>query len=417
MDTTYRNFGYNDLLLDVLGFSLETCLNNIVYGVETGCEVCEGLFNSCLHGHLDSLLMAAQRETEHTLGYALKSRYIWEDLLWDGNSRFIQLSLPNVTELNVSQTETYLFDIPINPFILEEVVSTDSGDGCVITVSKEFVDNPQKLLLWNHANGAQVFVDEGRRITRTDDNWIIPIVTNSCGMEIDVTHCDYFYVDVPTDECAGTIQPRVNNRYLAPYRIDEDVAANVDRYWFYIWSVVDPAFFSADFGKYEYYKLLEDISFYCLTEVVANPVITYISKDSCCDPIEFTTDAEVLFELIRGQDGIFFLQPTQACVNFCQQKKVIQIRVFYKVGDPTEAEQAALKQMIAYYVAAKLPLTVCKCEVKIGFISIAQKPYTEEIFFPMGGGKIKPKYGEFYGQLRYRADIRDMVPFRKYVEV
>lgn len=412
MDTTYKRFNYNELLLNIFGFAKETCLDNNVYGVETSCVICKELFNKCLFNQLEPLLMAAQRETEANLGYALKSRYVSETLLWNGSPTLLQLSLPNVTALNVQQLETYLFDLPISPFILESVATSNPGDGCVVEVPRELADNPYKLLFWTSA-GFPIQIDEGRRITKDATNWTIPLVLNPCGAEIDIAHCDYFFIDVPTDECTGTIQPRINDKNLEVYRIDSEVSPNVDRYWFYIWEVVDYSFFSADFSKYEYYKLYDDVSFYCLTEIAVPPVVQFAEKDGCCSPITFDEDADALFELLENRDGVFFIHPTDYCINRCQRKNIFQVTVYYEVGDPTDAEMAALRQMISYYVAAKLPLTSCKCAQESGFVYAAQQPYTETVFFSTGGTKIKPRYGDFYGQLRYRADLLDMEPYRK----
>jgi hypothetical protein len=105
----------------------------------------------------------------------------------------------------------------------------------------------------------------------------------------------------------------------------------------------------------------------------------------------------------------------------CHLKHVDAVTVWYSTDSSQWGSQIGhpdLVRAISHLVAAELPLSVCECEIKSGFIQMAQKPYSEVRVNPITGEMITNlKHGNLYGQLVYSEIIGRYAAFRRMVMV
>lgn len=432
----------NELLLTMTNFSRLACTDGKFYGVETECDTCGNEYNECLRLHLIEGLLTAHAMTEKKLGYAITPRFFTETVSWDGYSR-IQTKHPGVSAFNVVEAINSVSGdslYPVSPYLIEDAPLVDSESGyCIVQISRSIVDNPDWVIL-RDAGGAKIEPDERFGFPRrTTSNWELALPSSlypsPCDDgEINVQHCKY--ISVVTDKktvASGEVfpvYPGTNQKIplLKPAEefTDEDDNEFV-RYWFYVWDLLDPAFFEEGMSwlNGEFYKLLENIELKNFTQAAGTITVKYL--DLCC--LEETRYATMTFtssEIVNSKFGIVELfkngTPCSTCSCCDDCKQIVEVTYSYKT-DPsyfiTDLGETLLHAM-AYLVAAELPLKVCKCDTQniVGFIQTAQTPYQKVTMNIYTGVEIShPEIGDLYGEREYIAELDRLLHYRKLIKL
>lgn len=406
----------NQLLVDAEEFARIACLDGRLHGVKTFCDTCNVEISPCVRSHTVSGLVAAQALVEKTLGYYLTPRYHVEEIDWNGKDRLLLTEKPGIEAVNVKQEV-----VPVTGnFAVASYIDADlsnSGEGfCVAMLDSDLFDNPNKVTFRNAAtfNPVETRQIAGYPRRNSDGDWEVALEPNynvpACDTPLIVQHCSLIHVDADVNcgETDGTIYPVYPGtlQYIPQAKPAQDLGEGVTRYWFYVWSLVDPDFAdeSIDLVRAEFYKLLPYINFVCVREVTAYPEIICARDCDCESETIFTAENEtpaVKVEISDAYHGILSLCTVK---NPCGcNKGAKKLRLYYKTSPHILGVMGALqslKEAITYYVAASLPLTYCNCKIETGFIAEAQKAYTEVRVNPITGQMAETlKYGNLHGFL------------------
>ncbi len=410
----------NNLLVNVNSFAEVACMGARAFGVHTNCDPCDLDINLCLKKHLVRNLISAHEITERRLGYSLTPRYHEQTLLWDSswptsrNAPFrVQLNHPGVSALNVALTYEDvegLESVSVQYIIQTNVELTpDAGNTyCIAELDSSLIDNPSKIILMDGTG--KVFpqtVKAGFPRINEEGNWEIAIDRSnpaSCPDTPNAYHCSLAYVDITPVECDGDLVPVYpGSQQRIPLAKPVETLDNDDlRYWFHVWELVKPGFQDeiVDISAGQYYKLFQTISFLCVSESETLPVVT-CNQDCNCGSLE---DSEIVPDLriIDPQNGIIEICfSTPPCGCSCKSPKTITVS--YKTDPsllPFRNPLTELQEAISYWAAANLPLEICECKITKGFISEAQKAYTETRSNPLSQELITNfEYGDLHGQM------------------
>lgn len=425
----------NNLLVDMAKFSAITCSDGRFAGVETECDTCGNTFNSCLRNSLINALFTAHALVERRLGYDITPRFHFESQPWDGSSR-IQTLRPGLKNFavrekinDVSGTSLY----PVSPYIIEDAPIIDSEDGyCIVQLDRNIVDNPNSVTLRN-GSGAKIEPDNRfgfPRRTVTDWELALPSTQYPTPCDtgtINVQHCKYVAVvtELKTVE-DGEVVPVYpgTNQKIPQARPSELVGDTEIRYWFHVWDLVDPAFFDEGVSwiNGEFYKILDNIELKNFTSEAAPITVTY--RDLCCGDTRFATMEFADFKIIDNKNGIIELykdlKPCSTCPCFDDCKKIMSVSYSYETSPEyffTDFGET-IANAITYLIAAELPLEVCKCEIKIGFLHIAQEAYTKVTVNPFTGTEIHNlEHGNLYGQVVFSEEMTRVVHYRRAIRL
>jgi hypothetical protein len=429
----------NELLVGLDDFSYIACTDGRLSGVITPCDACGHEFNECVRQHLIDKLLSVHEIVERRLGFSLTPRYHTETHTWNGRTR-LQTNFPGVAAFAVQQSivsvsGTAVF--AVSPYIIEDAPLVDSGEGyCYVQLDRELVDNPKHVIL-RDGSGAIVEPDDSRFgfPRRTATHWELalypevyepPCATGS----INVQHCNLVAVETtlytPT---SGTVFPVYEGtQQIIPQArpsqiIDNGEDPDTVRYWFYVWDLLDSAFFSEgmNWTNGEFYKLVDNIELKIFTEAPAEITVKYY--DRCCGETRYATTEWEAFEVVDPKYGIIelFRNATPCscdCLDDCQD--VVEVTFSYRTDPSFFADDylGTIREAIAWLVAAELPLQVCDCPpMKTGYIAMAQRPYEKTSVSSFSGTVVVNLDPDMlYGQVEYRKQIGRVKHFQRIVQ-
>jgi len=420
------------LFVDIQEFARIACLDGRLYGVITRCDTCEIFLNECARNHLLNALQSNQAIVEKLLGYNLTEKYHQEIQDWDGTS-LIQTNWPGVEKISVKQ----IFEdipgygpFPISPYIQENLNLIDSGFGfCIAEVDQTLVQNPAHIIIRND-EGTVIETQAVNGYPRRDGgNWQIALgnqsIAPACAETLHAQSCKYMILDVTDHDCGDDsvltpVYPGTDTP-IPQAKPSEDIGGGLRRFWFAPWVLVDSGFYEEEVNLIlgEFYKLLPEISFKCVSEVEALPTVYAVSGTNCTTNFSEISDIstdKTKFDLMNSRYGILQMQIKNT--SFCQDNKApFKIEFYYKTNpnsfDLTEYLEL-IKEAIAYLTAAELPNEVCGCKMETGFIATAQKAYTEIRINPVTGESIvNLEHGNLYGQLVFSEKIARVPVFQK----
>ncbi len=425
-----------NLLLNIQEFSKLACLDGRVYGVVSRCDTCGLTLNDCVRSHLITALETNQALVERLLGYNLTEHYHEEIHNWDGHSR-IQTNWPGVEKVNVRQVISSIpgyGPYPISPFVQENLVLSDSGNGyCVAEVSRTVVENPSHMIIRDSANDIYEMDQVDGYPRRDGFNWLVALAGRpeapACAATLHAQSCKYMYVDVDEYDCGddSTLTPVYpgTNTPIPQIKPSEATEGNNIRFWFSPWVLVDPAFYGEEVNLEvgEFYKLLTEIEFKCVQEIAALPLVTAMDFNNCSDDFDeivTLTTADTRHDLLAQEYGITQVQILNQ--TFCSNNSApYKVKIFYKTNPVTfniDKYLNGIKEAIAYLTAAELPMEVCGCEMRTGFIATAQRAYTQVRVNPVTGENVENlKHGNLYGQLVFAEKIKLVPRFQRSIRL
>lgn len=406
----------NNLLTTLEVFSRIACLDGRGFGVVTPCEECSIEFNICIRRSLLENLIANQSKVEDQVGYNLTERWHMQEIVWDGTPTRIQLDWPGVVEVGASANfdvfdETY----ELSPFVIENAPVTDSGDGyCIVELDKEMINNPRYATIRDATDNSiykQQKID-GYPRRNVDGNWLVALdhSPDCADLEVNVQHCRLMKVTIPIPDCDGEVKAvRPGTEDIIPFAEEKEPIIEGDNitYWFYNWSLVDEAFMeetvNLDNGG-EFYKLMQEIQFACLSSGEAPTTVTTLDNCQCTDLLTTTNDL-INVEILFSQSSVIRISYQENCNCSCMGQPV-KLKIYYKT-DPSyvidEGSLYALQEGIVYLTAAELPLDSCGCKVEKGFIAEAQKQFAQARINPITGETIiNIEFQQLNGQLVFR---------------
>lgn len=391
-----------------------SCLDGYEFGVNTACNSCDFKMNSCLRRNLSDALNTNEMLTSTQIGYDLVPTYHADELLWRGEAR-LQLSRHGVAEINVIEQQEKIEDSPfsISPFILLNIAVNTVDADRIVVLDKNYVDNPGRIILRRlDNNGVIEQVYQNGYPRRNDDgDWLIAMAPTTINF-VNVQHCQYMVLDVDTPVCEdGTIFAAVpeTGEYIpfvsrkAPYVHDTTTT-----YFFYAWSLVDPAFQEddvIDLFAGEFYKLLTEVDLWCSTSIEKLPDVMR-QRDWCEDEFPIAEDENLV--ITQMDDNIIDIHSKSGACG-CENDP-IRIKIYYRT-DPTLLDGINLNNLangIVYLTAAQLNGAACNCAMpEFGFIAQAQKSYDSIHINAMTAEEvIVRKWGYRYGELVYGEALR-----------
>lgn len=409
----------NNMLVDINTFSSIACMGGRAFGVITNCDPCDLNVDLCLRKHLIDNLIKAQSLIERRVGYSLTPRYHVQEIPWDrdwatdrGAIIRFQAEWPGIEVVNVRLQYTPLTElgeIPINYAVLENIPLSPGGDGktCIAELNASVVDNPAHVTIQDSNGKTYPIVPRlGFPRINVNGNWEVPIGRSddplTCPEDLYAYHCHLAYVDITPPTCSGEVVPVYTGteQRIPLAKPVETVAGGKSRYWFNVWELVRPAFQNetVNISSGEYYKLFQTISFSCVEEVAAPPVVICKTGKDCSETVE-VTDGDLSIRV--GRDSILELcLPSGACATPCGSRPD-RLRIYYKTNPEVLGYEVALVEAIeaiTYWAAASLPMESCDCKIDKGFIKTAQERYVGNMIHPFNQAIIQNfKYGDLHG--------------------
>lgn len=430
-----------------------------LFGVITG-EVNEQdwdefVVNQCLRDSIWSTLRTVAEEAENFLGYDVSRRYhnvITGFVDFNTNVRV----RPGIEKVDYAPTFTSIPDtetVSISPFLIENITAVADGQRYYILVSDAIVDNPNDIIIRRSTDYGVYTPDASRRPTKVGNNWKIyidnqPTPYNGTDLLV-IQSVKYVYVDItPPTVVDGELVPVFygTNQIIPQAKPPQTLVSGKTRYWFYIWTMVDPAFYNrpVDLVAAEFYKLVPFISFSKYSEEKIYGELT-ITGDCCADcggnESKFRVSTSIVdarrgvvsFK-IDGQlfddDGDGVYERLDSSCTDCTSRMLCpnlqyELRFSY-ITNPIYLDESLrmaisqINQAILYRVAADLPMVDCGCWLnptgeKLGFIARQQEVFgsTSTNSFT-GTTSVTFHYGDLRGQKAY-AERMSKVPRIKYV--
>ena len=391
---------FNDLVVSLADMSAYACMDGRAYGVQTLADSCDYELNHCVRAALINRLIDANHAVVDYLGYYPRLAHHVETVPYREK---IKLRYPFLDMLHTVRQLTpvpTLAQVPVSPFLATNVaLDTTDSTKSLLTIPVSY-GSPTQLLYRNPSNYSLIEpLSLYNYPQRVADTWVIafpPSITH-----VTVQHPQLAYVDIVSS--LSNLVPVYANTTLRiqPQRVDK-LDPITTRYWFYVWQLLDPMFFQegADLRQHEYYKLVPFIAFAQETLETFSPKLVYSDNITAPNPTVKVLDPSDVV-VLDERHSIVSVKP-RAC---SPTKEPVYLQVAYTTH-PRLYEHAIphheLIRAVSHLVASELPLTVCGCEIKDGFIATAQKPYNEIRMNPITGEMISnPKLGNLYGQLVY----------------
>lgn len=420
----------NNLLTTPEAFSEIACLDGRLFGVETPCDSCTTEFNDCVRRRLVQNLVSNQGRVEREVGYNITSRYHAYEFKWDGKPMNVQLDWPGIEEINVIQATEVLEGVTeVSPYVLLDVEAEDSGEGfCTVELDKVYIENPAHAII-RDADSLEVYPQQdvnGYPHRNDDGNWIValgkPALPTSCPT-VHVQNCKYIVAIRETPECDGDIYAvRKDTEIIIPFAKEPTVDGGNTIYWFRPWSLVDEAFFDdvVDLEAQDFYKLVQEIEFICITSEESLPIVTQADRCNCSDTLE--EDSELInISILYASKGIVRITYTDRSCCLARCKSPIKIKVFYKTNPNLVVEEGsllALQEAIAYLTAAELQTSSCGCKVETGFIADAQTTFADLRVNPITGETVANiTFGSLKGQLIFAEKLSKAYRFKKSIKL
>lgn len=438
----------NTMFIDYNDFANFSHYYGRLFGVLTGDrkfgDFEDFVVNECLREAIWRTLYRIQKETERRFGFNFSPRYHQEIVKWTSAKNY-SLTWPGLESADVEPQwldVAGLEAVTINPYLIEDVAVTFTPaiSEYVATLDSSIVKNPNDVLFRLRENFGVVPMKQVRGYPRRDvsNNWEVVLDTNIQGFDdgdpIDVQSTKYVFVDIETPVTTGTLHPVFPNSNQKIYEAmpKESLGGGIERYWFYIWDMVNPDFYSesVDLENGEFYKLFQYISFKefreaefkailyvnCKCDLYRQCFCTCSSKqyqlsttivDSEYSVVCFTVDGEIVDDVLEANRKFC---PTNSefykiQVKYKTNPKLLPDRWVYLLPDFNRA--------IMHRTAAELPLRDCGCPVKHGFIAEQQKSVGSVKYNPVTGESTTTfKYGDLVGQKVY-GEITNKSPIYK----
>lgn len=422
----------NALAVNVYDFSNIACLEGRVYGVTTKCQNCNLEINYCLRNEIARKLYASQQLTERRLGYDISPQYHHAQIPF-GYTGKIRLPHRNVIAVNVEQAHAVISgyeSVTVNPYIQENITIQADGAYCIAVFSASLVDNPAKAIIRDENGRLYEQQEVATYPRRVAGNWQVPIMGLSApcdnGLEFNVQHCELIRVTMAKPTCTGRTLPVYpdSHQVIPTFKVEDD-GVNLTL-WFHVWALARPEFMDdgIDFSRGDFYKLYDAIDIMCFTDVTKNATVTVVESENC-EWVFGTSTAVPNATILDGESGIVYVDASlltcSSCANpfshFCGQELPLYLNIWYKTSPTVMTKPfqfVAIRDAIAYYTAAELPVTACTCTITEGFIFQAQTSFVGEEINPFNGATIQRlDYRKIYGRLRYE-ELMSKVPVYSY---
>lgn len=437
----------NAMAIDYLQFAIYSHYYHRLFGVKTDSEegtdgtVDRFTVNNCLREAVWTTLYAVQSQTEAILGYNLSPRYHTETVPVGASYR-VKTRYPGLESVDVVPQITVISDedvteVPISPFVQEDVPVSLVGNVGTVTISKDVIFNPSDAIIRSADDGGAISVSNSGGYPRRDVNgdWVVLLnshehaLTN--GELVNIQSRRFMFVDVDpiVTEVGETAHPVFSGtvQKIPLARPVERTSENKDRYWFYAYTLVDPAFFleMVDLVKGDFYKLVQTVDFRKFYEATSPALAKRVTPTDCnsCDDTEWRLDTRIIdaekgiveFDPVgvyRLVDGVrTYIPKKYVDVPFSNVQKVF-VTFSYKTNPiylPQRAQQdiPLIRRAIMHRVAAELPVTDCGCTTT-GFIGEQQKAYQTATQLSNGAIISDLKYGSLHGQAVYAEMMRSV---------
>lgn len=393
------------------------------------------IVNACLRSAIWRTLFDVTQQTEKLVGYNLSPRYHMEPLQVPRSGRW-QLHWPGVEAVNVRPLiSAVLRTGTLSQFVQVDAPVTVDSPHIYIDVSRDVVQNPRDALLRSSLNDGIIPTISGSGYPkRIGDNWRLYVnrsvyTFDTVNEHVNVQHSKYMTVEIEAIEDVELTPVYPGTTQKIPLaRPTEVLDDGFLRYWFYNYTLVDPAFYDEpviDLLHNEFYKLHQTVEFRAFTETSAEVRIVsdeetprawkgeWVSIDSRLGLVELNVLGEWV---VNPNTQVEELKTTCACIPFCSGVRYTAF-VHYKTSPEYLPERArrdisALHRAILHRGAADLPMTDCGCEAESGFIAKQRETYSTSMITPNGLQLLKTKYGDLHGHAVY-AEILDNAAIMK----
>lgn len=425
----------NSLGVNAYDFSNIACLDGRIYGVTTKCQQCELDINYCIRNEVSRKLYATQQMTERDLGYNISTQYHHARIPF-GYAGRVQLPHRNIEAINVIQSHTLLTgyeNITVSPYIQENISIIEISGKCVAVFSAALVENPSNAIVRDENGKIYQHQESVGFPRRVGSNWQVPImgINSPCnnGLDFNVQHCEFIRVSIATPTCVGTVKPVYpdSHQVIPTFKIERSGANTI--YWFHVWALARPEFMDEgiNFSTGDFYKLYDAIDFRCFRDIAKNAVVTVLGSNAC--QWVYTSSATIpSATILDGEVGLVYIDTKllgcAGCAvpySSCGAKYPQYLDIWYKVNPQVMQKPfqiTAIRDAIAYYTAAELPVTACACTITEGFIFQAQTAFSRKTLNPFTGETItNMEYRDMYGRVRYKEIMMNVPTYNSYGRV
>jgi hypothetical protein len=434
----------NSLPVSYWLFSQNTNYFARLFGVLTGerneQDWTDFTINHCLRDALWSTLRSITDDAENYVGYNLSTRYHKKTISFPFDKKIKVYPGIEITDVTQQWSDIVGYDqIVVDPFILRSA-TVNVGPPPTVEIPDNILDNPLNVILRRGSDNGTYSIDDTVIPFKSGSNWVLTLdndtIPYTVGDDVNVQSVRYVYVDItPPITCEnGTIYPVYpgTNQIIPQAKPVQQLLNGDDRYWFYIYTLVDPAFYNntVDLIDAEFYKLLPYISFKCLTEIELKGRLekTCICPDcsgcrTCCEDqvfqvsthvedsergiVSFCIDGELVVE-----DDVEVLQPTSCNCLSCDSCHRYILTFYYKTNPDFLSERiqkgiGEIERAVVFRVAADLPIIDCGCflnrpDERLGFIFRQQETFAKTSVNSFTGTVITlHDYGDLRGQRAY----------------
>lgn len=449
----------NDLPIGYNGLSQQMHYWGRLFGVVTGDQNEQDwdnfVVNQCIRDSIWSTLRAITEETESFTGFNLSRRFhnIKVNDIDFGRNLRVMPGIESVNHIPVFTGIPDLNEVPISPFILEDLEATSEGQRWYVLLPDTVVDNPHDVILRRSTDFGVYEPDRTRRPVKVGNDWKVYLDNQPTPYvaldKIVVQSTKYVYVDIDNPvlddgELVATFP--ATNQIIPMAKLPQTLAGNKTRYWYYIWTLVDPSFYNNPVNLIyaEYYKLLPFISYKQYTEEEVFGLLVIDCDCACADCgngerryqvsaeivdsrrgiVAFNIDGELLDQ---DDDGIY--EYLDAACDDCIARALCGGTCSYELSFPyitnpihlDETLRMSIPQILralTFRVAAELPMVDCGCwkddKERIGFIARQQETFGGTTTNPFTGTTaLTIQYGDLRGQKAY-VQMMSKVPRVKY---
>jgi hypothetical protein len=424
----------NTLPVDYQRFAQDSHYGARMYGVLTGVEKGGSVgdfdhfaVNSCLRYSLWQTLVTSCQETERVLGYNLTPRYHLGKSQLSPTMR-LQMDWAGIESTGlVHAFSDVLQTVTLSPYVETGLTPVVDGAITYVEVSTELVGNPKDVILRSHISGGAFDILLGQGYPKkVGTKWRIALniraTALTVGDTVDVQSRQHVFVDVDSATTYIPFYPGTTQK-IPLARPVQALTGNVKRYWFYVYTLVDPAFYDdteVDLVSGELYKLNYSVDLRTESETPLEARITQKSLRSGEDDV-VSWKAELMpLDPLRGifdvkvvgkweidpdtEEEVLNTRLTYVYVN--RFTYTTEITYAYKTNpnylpDYIQQSIASVLTAILHRVAADLPLADCGCKLERGFIAEQQKSYATQLVTPTGIQMMKTEFGDLHGHKVY----------------
>lgn len=447
----------NTLPVGYMGLSQQMHYWGRLFGVVTGEQNEQDwdnfVVNQCLRDSVWSTLRAIVDETESSLGYNLSRRFHHETIhsTQFGENLKVMPGIESVNREPTYSTVVGLETVSVSPFVLTGLTATLESSKYYVLLPDNVVDNPHKVHIRRSTDMGTYAPDPTRRPSKVGSNWKVYLDNQPTPYQgtdpISVQHTDYVYVDItPPSSLSGTLVPVYTGttQQIPQAKPMEILSGGQHRYWFYIYTLVDPAFYNnpVNLVNAEYYKLVPVITFKDYTEEeVFGELITICNCCSDCGDTyrHYQVSANIVNArqgvvslVVEGElfddddDGIYERLDTSCgdcwlqllCDSCAYELQFPYITNPIYLHEKLQIGMSSVIRAVIARTAAELPMVDCGCWIddkeKLGFIARQQETFSKMSTNVFGTTSVIYQYGDLRGQKLY-AEIMSKVPRSKFI--